>query len=110
MQSQGSRFGRSQSKSKDRFKSKDRPKSELAKDVEEVKADVKEIRKLIVEIDKKMVKKSEMESNFVKEEYDVDVRYVNETEGLRMIVDSGVSMLIVSAGWLEKYLKEMEVD
>ena len=27
-----------------------------------------------------------------------------------MIVDSGALMSIVSAGWLEKYLKEMEVD
>ena len=35
----------------------------------------------------------------------VDVRYVDETEGLRMIVDSGAPMLIVSAGWLEKDLR-----
>ena len=35
---------------------------------------------------------------------------MNELESLRMIVDSGAPMLILSAGWLEKYLREMEVD
>ena len=44
---------------KDRLKSQDRPKSDLVKDVEDVKTDVKEIKKMIVEMEKKMVKKSE---------------------------------------------------
>ena len=73
----------------------------MAKDVEDVKTDVKEIKKLIVEMEKRMVRYSEMESNFIEEEYDVDVRYVDETEGLKIIVDSGAPMSIVSAGWLE---------
>ena len=51
-----------------------------------------------------------LNNNFVGEEYTVDVRYVNESDGLKMIVDSGAPMSIVSAGWLCKYLKEMEVD
>ena len=55
------------------------------------------------------IKKIVLDNNFVEEEYAVDVRYVNESEGLKMIVDSGAQMSIVSAGWLEKYFKEMEV-
>ena len=58
----------------------------------------------------KIVQKSKLESNFVEEEFDVDVRYMDEKEGLRMTVDSEAPMLIVSAGWLQKYLKDMEVD
>ena len=50
------------------------------------------------------------DSNFVEEEYADDVRYVNELEKLKMIVNSEALMLIVSAGWLQKYLREMEVD
>ena len=34
--------------------------------------------------------------NYVEEEYEVDVRYVDETEGLKMIVDRGALMLIAS--------------
>ena len=38
------------------------------------------------------------------------MRYVDEMEGLKMIVESGAPMLIVSVGWLENYLREMGVD
>ena len=41
VQSQGTRFGRARLKSVERPKLQDRPKSELAKDVEYVKADEK---------------------------------------------------------------------
>ena len=71
--------------------------------------DLKETKKLIVEMKEEMMKIS-LDNNFLEEEYDVDVRYVDETEGLKIIVDSGVPMSIVSAGWLEKYLREMGVD
>ena len=64
---------------------------------------------MIIEMRNEM-KKMAVNSNFVEEEYAVDIRYVDELEGLRMIVDSGAPMSIVIAGWLEKYLKEMEVD
>ena len=55
------------------------------------------------------VYKPNLECNFVEEEYKVDVRYVNESEGLRLIVDSGAPMPRVSAGWLEKYLREINL-
>ena len=53
VQLQGTRFGGSQSKSKNRFKSQERPKSDLAKDYEDVKTDMKKFKKLIVEMEKK---------------------------------------------------------
>ena len=68
------------------------------------------MRKEAVEIKSILDKKPDLEINFMEEEYEVDVRYVNELEGLRMIVDSGAPLSILSAGWLEKYLKEMKVD
>ena len=52
----------------------------------------------MVDIDERL-KKIPLENNFVEEEYAVDVRYLNESEGLKIIVDSGAPMLIVSAGW-----------
>ena len=42
------------------------------------------------------IKKMALDNNFVEEEYAVDVTYVNESEGLKMIVDSGAPMSIVS--------------
>ena len=35
--------------------------------------DVKDFKKMIVEMEKKMVKKSKLKSNFVEEEYNMDV-------------------------------------
>ena len=97
---QGSRFrsqsgfGRQQSKSQERSKSHDRPKSELAKKVDvietelkETNNELKETKKLIVEMRDEM-KKMAVNSNFVEEEYAADVRYVDELDGLIMIVDS----------------------
>ena len=71
--------------------------------------ELKEAKKIIVEMRDEM-KKMAVNSNFVEKEYVVDVRYVDESEGLRMKVDSGAPMLILSAGWLEIYLREMKVD
>ena len=88
---QGSRF-RSQSsgagfqrtKSKDRAGSQIRPKSELAKDVEEIKKDMKRIEKLLEEL-----KRERVNTNFVEEEYEVNIRYVDKAKGMQMIVHSG---------------------
>merc|ERR1712089_31736 len=50
------------------------------------------------------------ESHFVEEEYIMNVRYVNETKGIQMIVGSGAPVSIATSKWMEKYLNEMEVD
>ena len=47
--------------------------------------------------------------NFVEEEYEVNIRLVNETKGMQMIVDSGAPMSIATTKWMDRYLKSMEV-
>ena len=47
---------------------------------------------MVVEVKSNLAKKSDLEINFVEKEYKVDIMYVNELEGLRMIVDSGAPM------------------
>ena len=48
-------------------------------------------------------------NNFVEEEYEVNVRFVDEAKGMNMIVDSGALVSIATSKWMEKYLKNMEV-
>ena len=40
----------------------------------------------------------------------MNVRYVNEAKGMQMIVDSGAPVSIATSKWMERYLKEMEVE
>ena len=61
---------------KDRFRSQPRQKSDLAKDVEEIKKDTKEIKTFIYELKKNM---ANCLNRFVEEEYEVIVRFVNES-------------------------------
>ena len=48
-------------------------------------------------------------NHFVEEEYEVNVRFVNEAKGMQMIVDSGAPVSIATSKCMEKYLKNMEV-
>ena len=48
-------------------------------------------------------------NHFVEEEYEVNVRFVDEAKGMNMIMDSGAPVLIATSEWMEKYLKNMEV-
>ena len=70
--------------------------------VDKVEKDVKEILE--------MLKKSPLKLNFVEEEILVDVRFVSETGGLKMIVDSGAPLSVVSEKWMRKYINEKVVD
>ena len=92
----------------DRSGSKPPYKSELAKDVESNKKDLQAVKLQLKEILEKLDKVKE--SHFVEEEYIMNVRYVNETKGIQMIVDSGAPVSIATSKWMEKYLNEMEVD
>ena len=47
--------------------------------------------------------------NFVEEEYEVNIRLVNEAKGMQMIVDSGAPMSITTTKWMDRYLKSMGV-
>merc|ERR1712115_212034 len=92
----------------DRSGSKPPYKSELAKDVESNKKDLQAVKLQLKEILEKIDKVKE--SHFVEEEYIMNVRYVNETKGIQMIVDSGAPVSLATSKWMEKYLNEMEVD
>ena len=92
--------------SKDRSGSQPKQKSELAKDVEEIKKDMKEMKKMMDELKKA---KANCVNHFVEEEYEVNVRYVDEAKGMNMIVDSGAPVSIATSEWMEKYLNNMEV-
>ena len=48
-------------------------------------------------------------NNFVEEEHELNVRFVDESKGIQMIVDSGAPVSIATSKWIERYLKEMEV-
>ena len=47
---------------------------------------------------------------FVEEEIVVDVKFVSETEGFKVIVDSGESLSIVSGKCMKKYIEEKVVS
>ena len=50
-----------------------------------------------------------MNTNFVEEEYELNIRYADEAKGMQMIVDSGAPMSITTNKWMDKYLKSIEV-
>merc|ERR1711881_564968 len=83
-------------------------KSELAKNVDNNSKDLQAVKLQLKEILEKLDKVKE--SHFVEEEYVMNVRYVNETKGIQMIVYSGAPVSIATSKWMEKYLNEMEVD
>merc|ERR1712002_819081 len=90
------------------FKTPSGHKSELAKNVENNSKDLQAVKLQLKEILEKLDKVKE--SHFVEEEYIMNVRYVNETKGIQMIVDSGAPVSIATSKWMEKYLNEMEVN
>ena len=102
-QSGGAGFNRYRSKSggagfsgsKDRFGSQPRQKSDLAKDVEEIKKDMKEMKTLLDELKKA---KANCVNHFVEEEYEVNVRFVDEAKGMQMIVVLQFQSQLVN-GW-----------
>ena len=108
-QSGGAGFNRYRSRSGgagDRFGSQPRQKSELAKDVEEIK---KKMNEIIVVFDELKKAKANCVNHFVEEEYKVNVRFVDENKGMQIIVDSGTPVSIATSKWIEKCLKDMEV-
>ena len=83
-----------------------RPKSDLAKDVEEVKKEIKEIKKMLDVLKKKM--SQDETCIYIEENYEMNMRYVNKTKGLQMIVDIRAPMVKASSVQIDKYLKSRE--
>jgi len=111
-QSSGAGFNRFRSKSggagfsKDRTRSKPKQKSEYAKDLEEIKKKMNEMMAVLDEFKKA---KANCVHHFVAEEFEINVRYVDEAKGMNMIVDSGAPVSIATSKGMEKYLKTMGV-
>ena len=78
--------------------------------MEEIKRVNLEIKDTLKDVLDKVDKLEKVKVNhFVEEEYEVNVRFVDETKGMQIIMDSGVPVSIVSSKWIERYLKDIEV-
>ena len=67
---------------------------------------MKEMKTLLDELKKA---KANFVNHFVEEEYEVNVRFVDEAKGMQMIVNSGALVSISTSKLKEKYLKYLEV-
>ena len=90
------------SKGRTQSKTPERPKSELFKNVEELRKEMKELKDL--------VKEKIVSGNFVEEEVVIDVNYMNDGAAKMMLVDCGAPKSVVSKKWIDSYLGEMKVD
>ena len=59
------------------------------------------MEKLLKDLTKKFDKYASLNECYVEEELMVDVKYVRQTKSLKMIVDSGAPLSIVSERWLK---------
>ena len=66
---------------------------ENRKDNQEIKKQLKEIREIIV--------KAKV-NHFVEEEYEFNVRFVDEAKGMQIIVDSDAPVSITTSKWMER--------
>ena len=65
---------------------------------------MKEMKTLLDELKKA---KENCVNHLVAEEFEKNVRYVDEAKGMNIIVDSGAPVSIATRKWIEKYLKTM---
>ena len=66
--------------------------------MENMDIDLKETKKMVSRMEEKLNKCAALENKVLEEDITMDVRYVNETEGLKMIIDSWAPLEIVSDG------------
>ena len=92
------------------FRNGDRSGSRLsgmAKDVEEITKTLKDVLETQKALKETLEK---VKANcFVEEEYEFNVRFVDESKGIQMIVDSDAPVSIATSKSMERYSKEMEV-
>ena len=70
---------------------------------------VEKVEKSIEEI-LEMLKKNPTNMKYVEEEIVIDVKFVDKNTGMRMIVDSGAPLSLVSSNWLKDYLLDTGVE
>ena len=100
---------RQRSKSRNGFKSVERPKSDLLKKVEAMEKDNTVIKTSIKNMEE-MMKKITINTKFIEEEIVIDVKYVEKDIENMMVLDSGAPVSLMSSAWFNNYLKEAKVD
>ena len=80
--------------------------------MEEIEKKVEKVDKVEKKVDNilEMITKNLVNVKFVEEEIVIDVKFVDETRGSKMIVDSGAPLSIVSERWLKRYIEEKVVN
>merc|ERR1712030_10354 len=105
--------GRSPGKSSwNRDKSAEKPKSDLVKKVEGIEKELSTIKQSVRGIKKieEMLKKVTISTQYVEEEYCIDIKYVQKEIDNTMIIDSGAPVSLMSSAWLANYIEEAKVD
>merc|ERR1712030_127714 len=105
--------GRSPGKSTwNREKSAEKPKSDLVKKVEGIEKELSTIKQSVGGIKKieEMLKKVTINTQYVEEEYCIDIKYVQKEIDNTMIIDSGAPVSLMSSAWLANYIEEAKVD
>ena len=68
----------------------------MVKKVETMEIDLKETKKILVQLEEKLINFAALDNYFVEEEIAMNVRYVSDIKGLKMIVESRAPLSIVS--------------
>ena len=82
----------------------------MVKKVETMEIDLKETKKILVQLEEKLINFAALNNNFVEEEIAINVRYVSDIKGLKIIVKNRAPLSIVSDKWLKNYVDEIKVD
>ena len=57
-----------------------------------------------------MLKKVTINTQYVEEEYCIDIKYVQKEIDNTMIIDSGAPVSLMSSAWFANYIEEAKVD
>merc|ERR1712090_34556 len=95
-----------------RDKSVEKPKSDLVKKVEGIEKELSTIKQSVGGIKKieEMLKKVTINTQYVEEEYCIDIKYVQKEFDNTMIIDSGAPVSLMSSTWFDNYIEEAKVD
>merc|ERR1712090_11523 len=84
----------------------------LVKKVEGIEKELSTIKQSVGGIKKieEMLKQVTINTQYVEEEYCIDIKYVQKDFDNTMIIDSGAPVSLISTAWLANYIEESKVD
>merc|ERR1712090_79347 len=84
----------------------------LVKKVEGIEKELSTIKQSVGGIKKieEMLKKVTISTQYMEEEYCIDIKYVQKDFDNTMIIDSGAPVSLMSTAWLANYIEESKVD